>query len=171
MKWFNHMAIAGATCAVISPALVPVAILGSTAPDWLEWVGRATGQSVKHRGITHYFIVWLVAFAGAWPLDPTGIVTAFCYGGLTHVMTDAMTVSGVPFGPQSDRRFHLFGGRFRTGDPTEYGIAFGVVALCAALVLLRSASGWYPFFYDWAGLYNSGVIDGAEWRANRFRFF
>ncbi len=103
-----------------------------------------------------------MAITGAWPLDPTGIVTAFCYGGLTHVM---------PFGPQYDRRFHLFGGRFRTGDPTEYGIAFGVVALCAALVLLRSARGWYPFFFDWAGLYNSGVIDEAEWRANRFRFF
>ena len=171
MKWFNHMAIAGATCAVISPALVPVAILGSTAPDWLEWVGRATGRTIRHRSTTHYFIVWLVAFFGGLALDSSDLFTSFAYGGLTHILCDAMTVSGVPFGPQSDRRFHLFGGRFRTGDPTEYGIAFGVVALCAALVLLRSASGWYPFFYDWAGLYNSGVIDGAEWRANRFRFF
>jgi len=171
MKWFNHMAIAGATCAVINPALVPVAVLGATAPDWLEWIGKALGRRVKHRTVTHYFVVWLVACLGAWPLDPTGIVTAFCYGGLTHVMTDAMTVTGVPFGPHSDRRFHLFGGRFRTGEPAEYGIAFGVVVVCAVLVMMLSASGWYPFFYDWSGLYNSGVIDGAEWRVNRFRFF
>lgn len=30
MKWINHLAIAGATTALVSPALVPVALLGST---------------------------------------------------------------------------------------------------------------------------------------------
>lgn len=171
MKWFNHMAIAGSTTAVLNPVLVPAAVLGSTAPDWLEWVAKATGKRIKHRTTTHYLVVWLVFTFCAWPLDPTGLITAFCYGGLTHILTDAMTVSGVPFGPRSDRRFHLFGGRFRTGDPAEYAVSFGVVAVCAVLVTMLSASGWYPFFYDWAGLYNGGVVDGAEWRANRFRFF
>ena len=40
MKWINHIAIAAATTAVISPPLVPLAVLGSTAPDWLEWTPR-----------------------------------------------------------------------------------------------------------------------------------
>ncbi|WP_298776500.1 hypothetical protein [uncultured Shewanella sp.] len=51
----------------------------------------------------------------------------------------------------SDRRFHLFGGRFRTGDPVEYGISFVVVVLCILLMKLIGDSGFVPFFYDWAG--------------------
>lgn len=171
MRWFNHMACAGATCAVVNPALVPIAMLGSTAPDWLEWIANALGYHVKHRTITHYFTVWLIGWIGFAVLEPTGIIAAFCYGGFTHVFVDAMTIAGVPFSPISDRRFHLFGGRLRTGDPAEYGISFGVVAICAVIVMMLSASGWYPFFYNWSGLYNSGVIDGFEWYRNRFRFF
>lgn len=26
-----------------------------------------------------------------------------------------------------------------------------------------------PIFYDWDGLYNQGVINGLEWKTNRFR--
>ena len=49
MKWINHLAIAGATTALVAPALVPVALLGSTAPDWLEWVlEKLGGRKVKH---------------------------------------------------------------------------------------------------------------------------
>ncbi len=171
MKWFNHILIGGATCAVVNPALAPVAMLGATAPDWLEGVAGMLGKRVQHRTVTHYLSSWAVAVSGAAVLDPSSLFTAFFWGGLTHILCDSMTVSGVPFGPISDRRFHLFGGRFRTGDPAEYGISFGVVAICAGLVAVLGASGWYPFFYDWAGLYNGGVIDGAEWRANRLRIF
>ena len=118
MKWINHIAIAGATTAVINPVLVPVAILGSTAPDWLEWVIKAvTGQDVKHRGVTHYVLGWFVALLFALLLwDFHVILAAFFWGGLTHVLADSMTVSGVPFAPNSERRFHLLGGRLRTGE-------------------------------------------------------
>jgi inner membrane protein len=27
-----------------------------------------------------------------------------------------------------------------------------------------------PYFFNWEGLYEQGVIDGSEWRANRFHF-
>ena len=172
MKWINHMAIAGATTAVVAPPLVPIALLGSTAPDWLEWVAATLGKKVKHRTVTHYVAGWalgVLAFGLLWDFHHMGL--AFFYGGLTHVLTDALTVTGVPFAPNSDRRFHLFGGRLRTGGAGEYGIAWGIVLVCVvAGTLLHSALGWYPFFYDWAGLYESGVIDGSEWKANRFRF-
>lgn len=173
MKWVNHVAIGASTAAVINPILVPLAALGATAPDWLEWLSKVSGKPVRHRTTTHILLVWLVGFAGALFLDPLGLVTAFLWGGLTHILCDALTVSGVPFSPYSDRRFHLFGGRLRTGDPPEYVIAGLVVLVCAAAVLLftRETNGWAPFFYDWMGLYNTGVIDGAEWRTNRFRFF
>ena len=173
MKWVNHVLIGASTTAVINPMLVPVAALGATAPDWMEWISKLLGRHVKHRTTTHLLLLWLAGFVGALFLDPVGLVTAFLWGGLTHILTDALTVSGVPFSPYSDRRFHLFGGRLRTGDPGEYVIAFGVMLTCAALVMLftREGSGWMPFFYDWMGLYNHGVIDGSEWRTNRFRFF
>lgn len=175
MKWFNHLAIAGATTAVMNPALVPVAFLGSTAPDWMERLLKRLGKPVKHRTITHYVLAWALAFAFALVLwDFHGLLAAFAWGGLSHVLADSLTVMGVPFSPHSDRRFHLFGGRLRTGDAGEYGIAWGIVALCLLLALLfkpHSGSGWYPFFYDWAGLYQSGVVDAKEWKDNRLRFF
>jgi hypothetical protein len=80
MKWVNHLAIAGATTALVAPALVPVALLGSTAPDWLEWVLKATGNPVRHRTVTHYLLGWalLLAFAlGLW--DFHGMVAAFAW--------------------------------------------------------------------------------------------
>ena len=57
----------------------------------------------------------LLAFAlGLW--DFHGMLATFAWGGLSHVLADALTVMGVPFSPHSDRRFHLFGGRLRTGE-------------------------------------------------------
>lgn len=166
------MAIAGATTAVVAPPLVPVAILGSTAPDWLEWVIEATGTKVKHRGVTHYLAVWLAVlgfFLFLWDFHSIG--AAFTYGGLTHILADSCTVAGVPFSPHSDRRFHLFGGRLRTGGMGEYGVAGGIVAVCLFIsVSISPMNGWYPFFFNWGELYESGVIDGSEWKANRFRF-
>lgn len=170
MRWFNHTLIAGAACAVVSPPHVAAAVAGATAPDWLEWLIKLTGKRVKHRGHTHLFSHWLIfALAATFIWDWHWLLTAFAWGGVSHILTDAMTVTGVPFSPYSDRRFHLFGGRFRTGDPVEYAIAGAVVLVCIALSHLTGGDGFAPFFYDWGGLYDSGLIDGKEWKANRFR--
>ena len=53
MRWFNHVAVAGSISAVIDPGMVPLAMLGSTAPDWMEWVGTTASRKVKHRTITY----------------------------------------------------------------------------------------------------------------------
>lgn len=175
MKWINHIAIAGATTALVAPQLVPLAILGSTAPDWLEWILRGLGRHVRHRTVTHYLSAWAIGLAfavGLW--DFHGILAAFMWGGLSHVLADSLTVMGVPFSPYSDRKFHLFGGRLRTGDPAEYFIAWGLVGVCLLLAVVfkpHAASAWYPFFFDWGGLYQSGVVDAKEWKDNRLRFF
>jgi inner membrane protein len=79
-----------------------------------------------------------------------------------------MTVSGVPFSPYSDRRFHLFGGRFRTGDPIEYAISALIVMISLTLNAMFGDS-FAPYFYDWSGLYVEGIIDASEWKTNRFR--
>ncbi len=170
MKWLNHVLIAGACCAVISPPHVAACVVGATAPDWLEYTLKFTRKPVKHRGPTHVFTHWLIfALAVTFVWDYHGLLTAFAWGGISHILTDAMTVSGVPFSPYSDRRFHLFGGRFRTGDPIEYAIAGAVVIACIGLASLTGGSGFAPFFFDWAGYYDQGLIDAKEWKVNRFR--
>ena len=175
MKWVNHVLICGAITAVYDVRLVPPAILGATAPDWMEWVLKFVGRPVKHRTVTHYLSVWCLCWLFSWLFLPPGLAahmaTAFCWGGVTHVLTDAMTVSGVPLSPYSDRRFHLFGGRFRTGEPIEYGISAGVMLVCIGLTNLIPSGDFAPFFYDWAGHYEAGEIDAYEWKVNRFRFF
>lgn len=167
------MAIAGATCAVAAPPLVPLAILGSTAPDWMEWIAMVGGRPVPHRGPTHWLSAWalvLAFFALLW--DYHGLGAAFAWGGLTHVLADSLTVTGVPFSPLSDRRFHLAGGRLRTAGTGEYFVAWGLVMACwLAAGQLRTPEGYIPFFPDWAARYEAGTATAKEWRDNRFRYF
>lgn len=173
MKWISHIAIAGATTALLAPKLVPFAVLGGVAPDLAEHIANRFFQMRwKHRQETHYFSYWLIGFGVCYGLD-LDILTAFCWGGVTHILADSVTITGVPFSPLSDRRFHLFGGRLRTGSSAEYMIVFCFTVICFGLAhfIHRDNGGFLPFFYDWAGYYEKGLVDGAEWKANRFRFF
>lgn len=174
MKWINHVAIAGATCAVWRPELVPLAVLGATAPDWLEWVLKAVGYRVRHRTVTHYLVSWLAALLfGLFVWDFHHAITAFAAGGLSHVLCDAFTIQGIPLGWWSDRRFNLFGGRLRTGNSGEYIFSGVIVVVCFGIALYTKQ--WHegdysPFFYDWSDYYQKGLIDGKEWKENRFRW-
>ncbi len=173
MKWVNHIAIAGSIAAVWKPELVPVAVLGATAPDWMEWALKTLGQRIKHRTVTHYVANWFLGLLfGLFIWDFHHAVTAFCAGGLLHVLCDALTVQGVPLGWWSDRRFHLFGGRLRTGQMGEYWLAGAVVLACIGVaVMTRHWSGEYsPFFWDYPDYYHQGLIDAHEWKENRFRW-
>ena len=166
------MLIAGSTTAVIAPPLVPVAILGSTAPDWLEWVSKALGKPVAHRTSTHIVLYWAAALAvalGVW--DYQGIIAAFAYGGLTHVLADALTIMGVPLTPFSDRRWNFLGGRLRTGESGELMVAGGITVICFFVASqLHTTSDFFPFFYHWSDLYQRGIIDAYEWKQNRLNF-
>lgn len=170
MRWVSHIAIAAAPAAVFAPLTVPAVVLGATAPDWLEWLAAALGAPVEHRGPTHYALGWVLlcvffAVVGDWQSMGLG----FAFGGLAHVLCDALTVSGVPMAPWSDRRAHLFGGRLVTGSPAEYMIA-GLVVMCSiTIAAVVTKSGWYPFFFDWAGYYSDGLMDGSEWKVRRWQ--
>jgi inner membrane protein len=174
MKWVNHVAIGGAATAVWRPELVPLAVLGSTAPDWLEWLLKAMGRRVTHRTVTHYVVYWVMGILfGLFLWDFHHALTAFCAGGLSHVLADALTIQGVPMGWWSDRRFHLFGGRLRTRQMGEYWVAGGVVVICLAIGMMTKHWGnqdFSPFFYDWADCYKRGLCDAKEWKENRFRW-
>lgn len=171
MKWVSHVAIAASLAAPVNPMAVPAAALGATAPDWFEWILAFAGKKVKHRTVTHYLAAWLLlaAFAAlVW--DWRGWLFWFAIGGATHWMCDALTIQGAPVGWWSDRRVHLFGGRVRTGSAAEYLITGGFVLAAAMLTWHTHDAGFIPFFYDWGGMYEQGIIDGSEWRANRFHF-
>jgi len=171
MKWVSHVAIAASICAVCNPAAVPAAILGSTAPDWFEWVlNAARAKKVKHRGVTHYLAAWLLAMLAAQLIwDWRGWVFWFAAGGAVHWVCDALTMSGAPLGWWSDRRMTLLGGRVRTGGVLEYAITGAIVFACAVVIWVRGPGhGFLPYFLDWAGLYRSGVVDAVEWRAHRW---
>jgi membrane-bound metal-dependent hydrolase YbcI (DUF457 family) len=60
MKWINHTFFSVGASLVVAPQYIPIAIVGGTAPDWLESVLRLMGFPVEHRTVTHYLIeVWL----------------------------------------------------------------------------------------------------------------
>jgi len=48
MTWKSHIAIAIACAIPFNPALIPVASLGATAPDWSEWVLKFFGVQVQY---------------------------------------------------------------------------------------------------------------------------
>lgn len=174
MRWWAHLAIGGALAAAVSgPAAVPAALVGSTAPDWLEWAAvRLGGRRVRHRAATHYLSAWVAAgvvlalLPGAWAL-----AAWLAWGGLSHVLADALTVTGVPVGPWSDRRVHLLGGQVRTGGLGEWVTVAVVVGLCAGAVwLTRGAGEWTPYqFGTWSRWAEDGLIDRSEWRRERWR--
>ncbi len=66
MKWQNHIIIGASFGAVINPVVIPVAVLGSTAPDWLEYLLKIIGYKVKHRTVTHVVLYWVAAILCFW---------------------------------------------------------------------------------------------------------
>ena len=169
MKWINHVMVAGSTAAVINPSIVPYAIFGSILPDLAEKFLPVT----NHRAETHYLVLWIAALIfSIFVFDFKGVLLGITYGGLTHVVVDALSVSGVPFSPWSQNKFHLFGGRLRLGSTAEYIISFSILAVSCLIVLnTRQVSDFSPFFFNYKDFYKEGLIDGSEWRANRFRIF
>jgi len=181
MRWQNHIIIGGAFGAVINPMIVPVAMLGSTAPDWIEYILKVFGKKVKHRGVTHVVLYWMLAIAFfQFAIDYRHIGLGFAIGGFSHVIADSFTIAGVPFSPTSDARFHLFGGKLRTGNAGEYIVAGIIAIICSGIVYYSHGdkrnpvgnddAGFMPFMYDWKHQYDDGLIDGSEWKENRLKF-
>lgn len=47
MRWAAHIAVGAGLAAAVNPLTIPAAVVGATAPDWLEWVCKAFGQPVQ----------------------------------------------------------------------------------------------------------------------------
>lgn len=102
------LAFGGSAGAIITPfygvmpglAVAALSLPGSTAPDWLEIrIGPAT--LIPHRTVTHWLLPWLglVGLSAVWLSDApllSALLFGFSVGGLSHVIGDAGTPSGVP---------------------------------------------------------------------------
>jgi len=180
MTWKSHIAIASAITIPFNPALLPVAVLGSTAPDWIEWVLKFFGYRVQHRGATHYLIIPLAIIMISFGIDFKNILFWFGIGYLTHWVADSMTISGVPVSPRDRHKIHLFGGKLRTGDIGEYIISFGFLAVSLAIFnpalqkLMNSNDEvmiFNKYFIDYNDLEEKKIIDEKTALEKRFKLF
>jgi len=183
VTWKSHIAIASAVTIPFNPSALPVAIIGSTAPDWSEWILKFFGISVQHRGATHYVIVPLFFIALSFIYDFRDLIFWFGVGYFTHWFADSLTISGVPLSPWDTSRVHFFGGKLRTGDLLEYIISFSLLAMSVTIAkpmietVYNFGTGqeysntFKVFSMDYEDLNDKNIIDNAELLERRFKFF
>ncbi len=181
MTWKSHIAIASAVCLPFNPSALPLAILGSTAPDWSEWILKFFSVQVQHRGATHYIIVPLFIIAFSFVFDIKDLIFWFGIGYLAHWFADSLTISGVPLSPWDSSRIHFFGGKLRTGDLLEYVISFSLLAMSVTIAkpMVESFGGLFGeseksfsvYSMDYEALNKDGIIDNKEYLEQRFKFF
>ena len=176
------MAIATAVTIPFNPMAIPIALAGSTAPDWSEWILKFFGIRVQHRGATHYLYIPLLIIAFSFFLDYKSLIFWFGIGYLTHWIADSFTISGVPLSQFDKHKIHLFGGKLRTGQPTEYLIAYSILGVSillssnnlSSLSLFQkddSAITFQKFNINYSDLHEKKIIDNKEMIDNRFKFF
>jgi inner membrane protein len=174
MTWKSHIAIAAAITIPFNPGLVPVAAVGSTAPDWIEGIAKFFNIHFEHRKETHYLIIPMAIIALSLIID-VDILFWFGIGYLTHWFADSLTISGVPVSPWDNRKIHFFGGTIRTGETKEYVYSFGLLAISILLFKplqsVTSNSIYNPYNMDYRSLYEKKIIDEKEMLEKRFKFF
>jgi inner membrane protein len=183
MTWKSHIAIATAVTIPFNPTVLPYAILGSTAPDWSEYILKFFGIHVEHRGFTHYmYIPFIFIVIGLFFHD---YVFWFGVGYFSHWFADSLTKSGVPLSQFDTHRVHFFGGKITTGEPLEYIIAYSFLAisvifvkpnldLISDLVTKKEEQKiikYNPYYNDYRDLYKKEIIDPKTMKENRFKLF
>lgn len=180
MTWKSHIAIATAVTLPFNPMAIPIAVAGSTAPDWSEWILKFFNIRVEHRGATHYLYIPLLIIAFSFIFDFKSLIFWFGIGYLTHWLADSLTISGVPLSHLDKHKINLFGGKLRTGQPTEYLIAYSFLGASILLsgnianfnfIKSDEAIEFRKFNVDYSYLHEKKVIDNKEMIENRFKFF
>jgi inner membrane protein len=180
MRWISHMAIASAVTIPINPAALPAALIGSIAPDWIEFILKPLGIRVKHRGATHYILIPLFIILLSLFIDYDNYLYWFGIGYFTHWFADSLTVSGVPLTPWSMHKVTLFGGSFKTGDSVEYILSFSLF-LASMFIAQPALEEFFPdkkvpmifnkYDMNYDKLYQEKIIDQKTAKDNRFVFF
>lgn len=145
MMAVSHVVVGGALWSLaataaqqpIQPAGLGLAALGALVPDIdhpQSWLGKRLAVIsvplagiIGHRGVTHSLIavLALLAFLAPAGLDHAGAPLAVGY--LSHLLADALTLSGVPLLWPSRRLYGL--PLIRTGSLAEIGLVGALTAL------------------------------------------
>lgn len=159
MKWMTHQTAAVGMALVLHLPFegVLASCLGAVLPDMLDQRASRLSRNPQrafnrlHRGTTHWFGWWLALFLGAslLPVPPhwKAVALGLGFGGLSHVLLDMLTPSGVPLHPFSrQNKFSLK--LCSTGSAGEYVFLAGMIALFAVWVghdfmdVLHQAERW-----------------------------
>ncbi|EMB5528157.1 hypothetical protein U5686_002035 [Campylobacter coli] len=99
-------------------------------------------------------------------------------GYLSHWIADSLTISGVPISPLDKNKFTLFGGKIKTGEPLEFILAFGLLAISLLIAkpsvdfFIRDQPSYFNVFYmNYKELNEKKIIDNKEYLEKRFKFF
>lgn len=175
MTWQSHIAIATAITMPFSPGLIPIAALGSTAPDWLEYILNFIGHKVQHRGVTHYLYIPLFIILFSLIFDFNSFLFWFGIGYFSHWFADALTPSGVPISQFNKFRVHLFGGKIKTGSIIEYILAFGFLIMMLNFInpinQLKNNNSFNAYFMNYKTLFDKKIIDEKTYFEHRFKLF
>ena len=178
MTWKSHIAISTAITLPFNPAAIPIAAIGATAPDWLEYALKFFGVRVTHREETHYLIIPIAIIVFSFFFDFKNLIFWFGIGYLSHWIADSLTRSGVPISPWDMNRVHFFGGKLVTGEPAEYIVAFSILAF--SVLIFRGEFDFFrsneepkfnAYYINYKKLYDEGIIDEKEFKENRFKLF
>ena len=131
-------------------------MLGALAPDidaeqseiksTLGLLGSVSGLlltlfGVRHRGLTHYgltaMLILIISSLLGWRLGYADVGVAFGLGYLSHLLADALTLSGVPLLWPFSGKVHLLPRplRIRTGGPAEQVIFVGLSVIVLGLLV------------------------------------
>lgn len=136
MKWINHQMIGFGTGYLLTGrlSLAIVASVAAVLPDAIRRIGGLI-RVAKHREATHNPFYWGIALMGFMIIAYfTGRETlsnytiAFFMGLMTHLVCDALTVSGIPISRNGETRIALK--LFPTGHIIEYLIAMVFLVFC-----------------------------------------
>jgi membrane-bound metal-dependent hydrolase YbcI (DUF457 family) len=136
VKWINHQMIGFGTGYLLTGELssAAVASVAAVIPDAIERIGALIGR-VKHRKVTHNLFPWLMIlmsfliiayFAAGETLSNYAII--FLMGLVTHLICDALTVTGIPISRNGEMRITLK--LFPAGHIIEYLVAVVFLVFC-----------------------------------------
>ncbi|MBQ7456790.1 MAG: metal-dependent hydrolase [Desulfovibrio sp.] len=145
MRWFTHQ-VCGVGVTLLGssdPLVLGCAWLGSIVPDYFDQtISKVFGRNERarqrifatiHRGISHWFGLWLGVYAlGSFAnsLLIRQCVAGFAIGGFFHCALDMLTPKGIPLLPFF--RKHFGAPLVRTGSAGEY-VFLAVLVMCLSM--------------------------------------
>jgi membrane-bound metal-dependent hydrolase YbcI (DUF457 family) len=141
MKKISHIAI-GILTGIAFSLPITTSVIGALAPDIdVKWTKSSQSLVYSHRGITHhvllafFLIILTIVINNIW-------FTGFTSGYLSHLFSDMLTKSGIPYWKHKDR---IAVKLFSTGEKYEFGFVLSLSASIIIMMILLDVKAVIPF--------------------------